>query len=159
MLEHFHFLVQSALFGEIAKAILVLQRERLAKNGDLSGVRHDDADDHAQRAGLARSVGTEQAIDSAGPDAEGNVVDGDKVTVGLADVVEFNRGRSTRVPRGNRCDRDRWLDRRHHKTINYFGEFGSLSSGFFWSGGCCFWSAFGTSLPSYRIFTLVPKRL
>jgi hypothetical protein len=89
--EHFHFFVEAAFFGQVAEAIFVLALERLSKNGDLAGVGDNDADDHAERAGLAGAVRTKQAVDFSGLDAEGNIVDGNKVTVALADSVQLDR--------------------------------------------------------------------
>jgi hypothetical protein len=115
--EHLHFLIEAALFGQVAEAVFVLALEGLSKNGDLAGVGDDDADDHAQRAGLAGAVGTEQAVDSAGLNAERKVFDGDKVAVALADVGQLNRAPSTGVLGGTRRERGR-LGRRHGQYNN-----------------------------------------
>src|SRR5271165_4527843 len=63
----------------------------LTEEADLALIRHGDADHHADGGGLAGAVGAEQAVDTALANAQREMIDGDKMVVGLADAPQFYR--------------------------------------------------------------------
>src|SRR6478735_3628200 len=64
----------------------------LAVNGDLAGVGAVQADDHAHRGGLPGPVRPEKTRHHTGFDGEAEVVDGDLLTIFLADVIDDDQG-------------------------------------------------------------------
>jgi hypothetical protein len=58
-----------------------------AADGRGAAVRRRQAEQHPQRGGLAGAVGPEEAGDPAGPDLEGQVVNGGDSTVPLGEVI------------------------------------------------------------------------
>ena len=65
---------------------------RLAAQADRAGVRRGDAEQHAQRGGLARAVRAEQAETFAGVDMKRQSVDDRLVAVAFFDLMKFNGG-------------------------------------------------------------------
>src|SRR6266404_4336723 len=90
LVQHFHLFVQPALFGKITNTVQGLAVEKPAENVDRTRVRRRDADHHAYGAGLACAVRTQKTEHRSLLNMEGQIVDGHKVVVGLADLVEFN---------------------------------------------------------------------
>ena len=73
LVDDLHLLVEAALFGEVADALEVVAGEGLVEEADGAGVGDGDADHHADGAGLAGAVGTEQTEHGAGLDGEAQV--------------------------------------------------------------------------------------
>src|SRR5262249_32361439 len=87
--ENLHLAVEAAFLGEIADSLEVLTAKRFSKETKLSGVRQSDADHHANCAGLASPIRTEQAVDAPGVDGQGEIIDGDLLPIGLPYFYEF----------------------------------------------------------------------
>src|SRR6185437_1316388 len=92
LVEHLHLLVETALFRQIADTVEQRAREGLVEEADGAGVGHGHADHHADGAGLAGAVGSEQAEHGAGLNGEGKVIDRYLRIVDPADVAEFDNG-------------------------------------------------------------------
>src|SRR6476646_23284 len=98
LVQDLHLLVQSAFFRQVADLVQALALERLAKKVDLAGIRHGNADHHADGAGLYRSVRPQQPKNPAMLTAEGKIVDRHKLVIRLADFSEFNGLHEKRIP-------------------------------------------------------------
>jgi hypothetical protein len=90
LVHDLHLLVKAALFGEVADALEAVAAKGLAEELDGAGVRHGDADHHADGGGLTGAVGAEEAEHGSGLDGEAHVVDGDFSVVDLADVMQLD---------------------------------------------------------------------
>jgi hypothetical protein len=83
-----HALVQAALFGQVADAIAGGARRALAQHLDVALVGKKDTHDHADRRGLARTVGADEAVDRPLGDRQAEAVDRDGCVVALGDAAE-----------------------------------------------------------------------
>src|SRR5271166_1710691 len=90
LVEDLHLLVKPALLGQVTNPLEVLARKRLVKESDASRVRDSNAHHHANGAGFARSVGSEQAEHLAGFNRQAQVADGNLVLVGFGDSRELD---------------------------------------------------------------------
>ena len=90
LVDDFHFLVEAALLGQVAHPLQALAIEGLFKQADAARVRNRDAHHHAYGAGLARSVGAEQAEHLAGFYRQAEVADRDLALVDLGHSREFD---------------------------------------------------------------------
>jgi hypothetical protein len=93
---HFHLLVQAALFGEVADAVLAFDGGLLAQDFDAAAVWEDDRHDHADGRGLARAVGADEADQGALGDGEVKVDHGE---LGAEALVDFGEADGV----GHRC--------------------------------------------------------
>src|SRR5439155_5261556 len=92
LVHDLHLLVETALFWQVADAVEELAAKRLAEEVDGAGVRHGDADHHADAGGLTGTIGAEKAEHAAWFDGEAEVCDGDLGVVGFADMLQFYDG-------------------------------------------------------------------
>src|SRR5215468_7721153 len=65
-------------------------REWLAKHPYLTRIRNCNADHHADGAGLASTVRTKKSKDAALLDVEREIIDGNKLVVALANLLQFD---------------------------------------------------------------------
>lgn len=88
----FHFLVEAALFREVADAIgrtgIVA---RLPKDADRSLVGRDDVEDHADGRRLPGAVRSEEPVDGSAWDLEREVLYGEVFVVALDHVLNVDR--------------------------------------------------------------------
>lgn len=82
----FHFLVESAFFGEVADACHIVLRERMSVEGDGAAVGGGDVVDDADEGGFAGAVVTEQAEDVAALHVDAHIVEGGVRGEAFADV-------------------------------------------------------------------------
>src|SRR6185503_6327966 len=90
LVNNLHFLVQAALFRQITYALKAGSLERLVKEHDLAGVWNGDAHHHSDGAGLACTIGPQQAKHLARLDGQAKVVHRNLGVVSLGDTREFN---------------------------------------------------------------------
>jgi hypothetical protein len=115
MFQHFHLLVQAAFFGQVTELVHVSAAEGFSEDRNFAGIGHDDAHDHADRAGLTRAVGPEQSVDSR-RNAQGEIVHRDKLVIAFADAAEFYDIRAIGFAICGRSDYDRCLHRSHNPS-------------------------------------------
>ena len=77
-------------FRQITDAVEQAALKRLVEQPDGSRVRQGDADHHPDGGGLAGAVWPQQPEHGAGFDAQAQVFDGDLVSVGFGDAVQFD---------------------------------------------------------------------
>ena len=87
-----HLLVEAALFGQVADAVVSRARAALAEHFHLAGVRVEDVQDGADGRGLAGAVGADEAVGAAGWDFERELVDRRVLAEGLGDVGQPDGG-------------------------------------------------------------------
>ena len=83
-----HLLVEAALLGQVADAVVRRDRTAVAENVDRAAVRQQDVHDHPQRRRLARAVGSDEAVDHAFGHLQRQRIDGHRLAEALADRVE-----------------------------------------------------------------------
>ena len=91
-LGHLHPAVETSLLRQVADAPQVVAPPRAAEDPDLARVGGEDVHDHADGGGLAGTVGPQKAKDRARCHRQRHVVDGDEVTVSLAQRAQFEGG-------------------------------------------------------------------
>ena len=72
----FHFLVESAFFGEVADVCHIVLREGMPVEGDGAAVGGGDVVDDADEGGFAGAVVTEQTEDVAALHVDAHIVEG-----------------------------------------------------------------------------------
>lgn len=82
----FHFLVETAFFGEVADACHIVLRERMSVEGDGAAVGGGDVVDDADEGGFAGAVVAEQTEDVAALHVNAHIVEGGVSGEVLADV-------------------------------------------------------------------------
>lgn len=82
----FHFLVESAFFGEVADVCHIVLRERMPVEGDGAAVGGGDVVDDADEGGFAGAVVAEQAEDVAALHVDAHIVEGGVRGEAFADV-------------------------------------------------------------------------
>jgi hypothetical protein len=92
LLAHGHLAIEPALLRQVADAVEVGARARMAEHADLAPVGADDVHQHPQRGRLARAVGTEQTEDGARRHRERDVVDGHRAAEALPQTAQLERG-------------------------------------------------------------------
>lgn len=92
VLTDVHFLVQAALFGQVADLGGVITTEGFAVKEYLATVGSGDGGDHTDQARLAGAVGAKQAEDGVGWHGEGHIVDGDFFAISFADFFYTDDG-------------------------------------------------------------------
>ena len=90
LVENLHFLVEAALFRQVADAVEAAAIEGFFKEADAAGVGHGDAHHHADGAGFAGAIGAEESEHLAGVDGEREVANGDFAVISLGDCGELN---------------------------------------------------------------------
>ncbi len=103
LVAHPHLLVEAAFLREVAEAAPRLLVDGGPAPPDGAPVRTDDVQHQAHSGRLTGPVGAQETEDLSFGDAEGQVVDGDRLSEGLADSLELEhpvpRAMPDRVPR------------------------------------------------------------
>ena len=79
-----HRRIEAALLGQIADLLGGIERALVAEHAARAARRVDDPQQHAQDGGLARAIGSEQAVNAPGRDGEADTVD----RAGVAEVLD-----------------------------------------------------------------------
>ena len=87
-----HLLVEAALLGEVADAVVRGAGAALAEHFHRAGVGVEDVENGADGGGLAGAVGADEAVGATGGDGEREAADGGVRAEGLGDVGEPDRG-------------------------------------------------------------------
>ncbi len=74
LLAHLHFLIETALFGQIAYVTNIGLGQLMAVEKHTAAVRSGDMVDDADESGLARAVGAQQSVDLTFGNAERDIV-------------------------------------------------------------------------------------
>ena len=86
-----HLAIEAALLGQVADAVLRLERRRVPEHAQLARVRHQDRHDHADRRRLAGAVRPDEAVQRAARDREIEPVDGRQAAERLRDAAQIDR--------------------------------------------------------------------
>ena len=89
LFAHFHLFIQTALLGQIADAIDILRLDFAAVEDDFPLVGRRDAVDDADQRGLARTVGSEQAVNRPLGNRERHIVQSRMSGEALGNVFYF----------------------------------------------------------------------
>ena len=104
--------VETALLRQVADTLPGLGGHRSVEYGDLALVRLDDVEQHPDGRGLAGAVWADESDDLAGPDGEGDILDGCHIAEALPEAGSLyyrdtrrdgRHGGIQMVARGPRC--------------------------------------------------------